>query len=576
MDSKILVIMVGALLCGACSDDDPTGKAVNHPCDHNSDCVDDICHSGICASPTPKANGAGCKGNGECESFNCVGGRCVPGNRLGGEACINHQECGTNKCLDGTCTGAVADAGPDDAPPDRGTPDAPALDKAAPDKATPDVPAPDKATPDMPAPDKATPDTSVPDLPAPDMSLCGNGTVDPGEQCDKTAPAGVTCVSLGFTGGSASCRKDCKVSSLGCHKVEHGTGFKVSDKSDSSYATVASDGKDYLVTWSRSSYRYAARVSAAGKVLDTTPITLGQGAYGPTGAVGYGGGYYLVVWNVGKYFIARRVTPAGKPLDGLGIPINPQHGGSDPRVSFDGTNFLVVWSQVSAIYAARVSPSGKLLDAKAVKVNKSTPHARTQPAVAFDGTNYLVAFTGTTWLGPNKPDLNIYANRLSTSLKVLHKTDITVSKAINHQSHPAVAFGKTNFLVAWIDLRTGTRFNGGARVTKAGVVLDPNGLMVGYASEDAVPPRLGHDGQHFFVSWLRAAHKARRRSEGWRLDAQGNPVGSWFVLSSPKPYTDEKVPAMVFSGSQYLLVWSDVRSKYSGKHIYGNRIRFGK
>ena len=35
--------------------------------------------------------------------------------------------------------------------------------------------------------------------------LCGNGIIDPGEQCDGTNLAGFTCASLGFTGGVLAC-----------------------------------------------------------------------------------------------------------------------------------------------------------------------------------------------------------------------------------------------------------------------------------------------------------------------------------------------------------------------------------
>ena len=568
-NTGVMVLMTAALLLAvACSDDEPVGEAVNRPCDYNNDCADGVCHSGICAAAAPKRNGQSCTGNGECESFNCSKeGKCVAGTLPGGKACLNHQECATGKCENGKCTGWT-DAGVDSAPPDQGKPDAP----------KPDAPKPDAAIPDAPKPDLATPDAAIPDLSAPDMSLCGNGKLDPGEQCDTTVPAGVTCVSLGFTGGKPACRKDCKVSSLGCHKLMHGTGVKISDVANSVAAAVASDGKDFLVTWYRSSYMRAARVTAAGKVLDTPPITLGQ-SNGGVAAVGYGGGYYLVVWNVGNYFMARRVTPQGKALDGLGVPINPGYGGNSPSVLFNGTNFLVVWSDNRngpAVYAARFSTAGKLVDSNPVRVNKFTTHGRDNPAVAFDGTNFLVVFRGVVWKGPNKYEYNIYANRLSTSLKVLHGSDITVSSALGNQYLPAVAFGKTNYLVAWVDDRTGTRFNGGARVTKAGVVLDPNGLMVGYEEGGTYAPQVGHDGQHFFVSWLRALPKARRRNEGWRLDAQGNPVGSWFVIGQAKPYDQERAPALAFGGGQYLLVWHEARSKVSSYQVYGNRFSFGK
>ncbi len=572
---KHIPVALLLLLLWACSDDQPTGKAVNNPCDYNDDCADGICHSGVCASPSPRSNGQSCKGHGECKSLSCVNLKCVPGDGQGGKQCINHEECTSGVCKKGECTGKIQpDAGADSAPPDQGKPDAPSPDLATPDLATPDLAKPDQGKLDLPAPDLA-----VPDLPAPDMSLCGNGKLDPGEQCDKTVPPAATCTTLGFTAGTVSCRTDCAMSTLGCHEVEDPGGIKIGADKGSSFAAVASNGKDFLVAWVRSSGLYAARVDASGKVLDTTPIYLGvNGGVGyPFPAVAFGGSNYLVVWQIGKYLVARRVTPQGKALDGLGIPIHaPSHNGKSPALAFDGTNFLLVWSDNRgpgvAIYATRISTAGKVLESKPLRVNQFYKHERTNPAVAFDGTNFMVVYDGNTFNKTNKYDL--WANRLSTSLGVLDKTDIHVSASLGNQELPSVAFGKTNFMVVWIDDRTGTRFTGGARVTKTGKVLDPNGLMAGHSQNCCDPPGLGHDGQHFFVTWVRNAKAYHQRTEGWRLDAQGNPVDSWFLVSTKKPLFGENFSVLGFGGGRYLSVWTDHRT--NANQIYGTRVRFGK
>ncbi|MBU1410415.1 hypothetical protein KKC22_02745, partial [Myxococcota bacterium] len=47
---------------------------------------------------------------------------------------------------------------------------------------------------------------------------CGDGFVDPGEQCDGADLAGATCASLGFYSVSTqpACSADCTFDSLGC------------------------------------------------------------------------------------------------------------------------------------------------------------------------------------------------------------------------------------------------------------------------------------------------------------------------------------------------------------------------
>ncbi len=45
---------------------------------------------------------------------------------------------------------------------------------------------------------------------------CGDGTVDPGEQCDGTDLAGETCLSRGFAGGTLACAPGCTLDESGC------------------------------------------------------------------------------------------------------------------------------------------------------------------------------------------------------------------------------------------------------------------------------------------------------------------------------------------------------------------------
>jgi len=45
---------------------------------------------------------------------------------------------------------------------------------------------------------------------------CGDGIVDPGEQCDGTVPGGVTCESLQYAGGTIGCTDDCRLDLSHC------------------------------------------------------------------------------------------------------------------------------------------------------------------------------------------------------------------------------------------------------------------------------------------------------------------------------------------------------------------------
>lgn len=54
------------------------------------------------------------------------------------------------------------------------------------------------------------------------MNLCGNGIVDPGEECDGNDLGGSDCVSLGFAGGVLACGSNCTFDTSGCTECDPG------------------------------------------------------------------------------------------------------------------------------------------------------------------------------------------------------------------------------------------------------------------------------------------------------------------------------------------------------------------
>ena len=75
--------------------------------------------------------------------------------------------------------------------------------------------------PDMPKPDSKVP---TPDAaPKPDTAPpCGNGKINPGEQCDGNNLDAKTCTSLKFDGGTLKCDPKCNFDTSGCHKCGDG------------------------------------------------------------------------------------------------------------------------------------------------------------------------------------------------------------------------------------------------------------------------------------------------------------------------------------------------------------------
>ena len=267
------------------------------------------------------------------------------------------------------------------------------------------------------------------------------------------------------------------------------------------YPALAFDGTNYLVAWEdwRSGTTgdvYGARVSPAGSLLDPDGIAISTAANDQRApAVAFDGANYLVVWGdhrSGTYnsdVYGARVSPAGAVLDPSGIAISTAASHQAfPKLAFDGTNYLVAWGDDRSgaswdIYGARVSPAGAVLDPSGIAISTAAGFQESA-ALAFDGMNYLVA-----WSDSRSGDYDIYGGRVSPAGSVLDPNGIAISTAEGAQWYPGVAFDGTNYLVAWGDLRSDTRGDiFGARMSPAGSVLDPDGILISLPPPLPPPP----------------------------------------------------------------------------------------
>jgi len=221
-------------------------------------------------------------------------------------------------------------------------------------------------------------------------------------------------------------------------------------------------------------------VSKLGEVRDRAGVVISSAPDNQSDpSVTFDGTNFVVAWTDERNISSRdvygsRVTTAGSVLDPAGIPIATGAGEQfQPAISSDETSSLVVWTHLGAtpasdIRAARVGPSGSVLDVGGFAISTAAD-AQSSPAVAFDGRNWLVIWVDRR--SGNSDD--IYGARVTPSATVLDPTGRAVSAAARNQTAPAVAFDGTNSLVVWSDRRPGTTFDiYGARVDQDGQVLD--------------------------------------------------------------------------------------------------------
>ncbi|MDH5186581.1 MAG: T9SS type A sorting domain-containing protein [candidate division WOR-3 bacterium] len=361
-------------------------------------------------------------------------------------------------------------------------------------------------------------------------------------------------------------------------------------------------GENYLVVWTDEDYEniFGARISPAGVVLDTTPITIcttNYERYRPS--VTFGLSNFFVAWAEYRDrfdIYGTRISTNGMVLDPSGIPIDTAFEDQDePAVSFDGTNYFVVWSDERSdtskdIYGARIDTAGMVLDSAGIPIS-TAPDWQEYPAVTFGGGNFFVTWQDSRNMTIQniykvcriklKSDLfkykdeldslsyeDIYGARVSTDGIVLDDTGIPISTEDYRQEWPQVAFDGINYFVVWEDRRTSPRSIYGARINTDGIVLDPDGIEICTTSVgNKYLPSVVWAGANYFVVWQDRRFDedifgARVTNEGIILD----PDGILLSLGTNK----QTQPQMAFDGTNYLVVWGDYRSGYSD--IYGARV----
>jgi hypothetical protein len=332
-------------------------------------------------------------------------------------------------------------------------------------------------------------------------------------------------------------------------------------------ADVTFDGLNYLVVWEtgyeyESDVR-AAHISPAGVLLDTFAVSAEQEGQCKPG-VASGGDTSLVVWvdtrDYETNLYAARVISSGGVIDPAGFlvaPINESYS-SQLSVEYGDGEFLVVWSDYTgdtiwtqSIFAVRVGVDGALRDTGAIRLNTSGFDAAA-PTVAFGDTFFLVA-----WQESDVSSMNVVGRRVTTGGIALDPSCIRIAPFSNEQQEAAATFDGTNFLVTWVDYdyNSYAQTIRARRVTTGGNPLDPNQIRICPNQTSTGGPAACYSGADFVVAWnCYGAQDAdvycvRLSSAGVVRDPDG------IVL--PLGVESQKSPAVAFDGVNYLAVWCE-------------------
>jgi hypothetical protein len=345
---------------------------------------------------------------------------------------------------------------------------------------------------------------------------------------------------------------------------------------------LAGNGAGALLVWNNAGDVRAALFTgtAFGGAIDITADAAIQSA--PTVAANPGGNY-LVAYSEGPTATADLrgafVTGAGA-LSGAAFTISAGAGRQyDPSAAFDGTNYVVAWTNNNVginLFGARVSPAGVVLDTRTegattgvggVSISSITGNQELESLTCKPGA-CLVVWQESRNLATTSFD--IYAQLLTVVPALTNSgPEIIVSNATRQQFVPAVTTNGTGFFAVWQDARdinTNTVF--GARITAAGAITDPSGLMLVTGNNRESSPALGRAGTTFGVFWTDSRSygtdiELARFSGQTKLDATARAVSSAaFAQASP---------AVTSSAGNFFVVWNDSRGGID-RDIYGARV----
>jgi hypothetical protein len=135
------------------------------------------------------------------------------------------------------------------------------------------------------------------------------------------------------------------------------------------------------------------------------------------------------------------------------------------------------------VYCARVTPAGEVVDGSGIAISTAAWH-QSYPDVGFDGAGYFVVWHDQR----NATSFDIYGARVGTDGSVLDPGGIPISTDPDDQANPAVVYDGSIYFVAWKGHRDGFFDVDGTRVSRDGVVLDPEGFAISRADQNQLAP----------------------------------------------------------------------------------------
>ena len=317
---------------------------------------------------------------------------------------------------------------------------------------------------------------------------------------------------------------------------------------DSQAASVVWTGAGYGVSISGGAS--FVRVTANGTVLSTTPVG-GFSWDEPAGLVWTGAEYgiaFRYAFDAQAPLLFARLDATTGVKIGADVPVAP--AGVQPALAWTGTDYSVLYSDPrtgnSELYFRKIGATGTLGTESRITTASG---ASLFPSVAWTGSRH-----GVVWQDDRDGNAEIYFARLDAS-GVKMGTDVRVTNATGSSTLPRIVWTGQEFAVVWIDRRDGVPRPYFRRLGLSG---NPIGGEVVVSSTPGSPysdwASVVWTGSEYGVAFATGSDGVVVVS---RLGAAGQPLGAPFLVTRPSFQFSMINPSLVWTGTEYGLVWSD-------------------
>jgi len=408
------------------------------------------------------------------------------------------------------------------------------------------------------------------------LAVCGDGILYEGsELCDPPATATQSClVSPCGAGGTQTCQAGCVWGPClpapeTCNGVDDDCDGSLdviatrvtSDAASSFLASLAWTGTEFGVSWTDNrdgNYEvYFARLSAAVARIgaDSRISSTSVESWHP--ALAWSGAGFGVSWSEGAnneaYTLFARIAADGVKTGSdltVSAVARSEHMSS---LAWSGSQYGVAWTDTRSsgqwdIYFQRVAADGTAVGSN-INVTPN-PNGSGESSIVWTGSQYGVA-----WHDNRDANWEIYFALLDANGATIG-SHVRVTSNGSESKHPTLAWTGSEFGVAWTDLRDGA--NGEiyfARLSSAGV-KDGGDVRITSDGARSAAPSLSWGGTHYGVAW-----------EDER-DGNAEIYFAWISPAGAKEGLDFRVtrdgagsswPSVAWSGASFYVAWHDSR-----------------